>query len=1013
MKKSFAILAILMAACFQGRAQFASLGSEKATTNWETLTSSNYKVIYPVGLDSLGRVYSAYLEQFRPLVGNSAGMLPNQYYRSPMPVILHPFAATSNGAVVWAPRRMDLYTFPDAYASLPPVPWEKILAIHENRHVAQNQFTRTGLKKYLYWPFGEIGLTLSGTLYENVALLEGDAVVAETALTNSGRGRTADFLSYIRMSFATGDMRDWYRWRYGSQRWYTPDYYRIGYMTVAGMRYNYDATMFMSDYLWNLTSPFAFNGLQKTMKKYSGKKIKGSWAEIAASFKDVWARDDSLRAPFQEPVHLAPAGRFFTSFRGAVQTKDGRVFALRSAMDRQQEMVQILPDGSVKVIRPMSADSRLAYSPYTDCIYWTESVPDLRWEMIQTSRIRFVEAGGKKVRDLASGRYVNPAVSPDGKALAAAEYPVTGGGRIVLLDISDGKEIRSITAPDGLQVTEVAFLGSGVAFTGISDQGMGLYLTDFSGISTLEAAVPVKIKNLVSHEGAIYFTCDRTGTNEIYSYTPGNLTQLTNTRHGVSSPFFMDGVLCFSALEPAGSILATVESPLSRRVSLADYSAYPIADVLSAQEKEFAERPAATDAPVQSAYSKPANFFHIHSWLPLYVNLQNGNSVDLYTYETATLGARAFFQNLTGTVAGSMGVSVHPDPFDEEKVAAGFHTTLTYSGLYPVIDFSLDVGDRQSAAISRAWIPSKDSTFISVKPRGSLFVGSSIGVSVPLNLSSGGMESTIKPSLTLKYSNDYIGEGMAFFKEDGVTEEGSNTATGKKGRDFFRNQSLVASVSADTRRQTAPSQIVPRLGVGGELRIVLSPFDDGIGSGIYAKAYTYLPGLMSTHGIKLSAAAQAKGQAWHYTFPVNDDLIKVGYYIPEDTWSRGFEDLSPRGFEKSGAGASMLLSPVSARFSMDYVFPMLYVDRAFSPYIYFSNMEVNPFADFSLLPADDMQYLYSAGADLVFRFEKLFMFSTTMKLGVRVAYNGGSEDLYKSTGLKSPVYVGFVANTEL
>lgn len=1013
MKRTIAVITIILAACLQGRAQFASLGSEKGTTNWEQLTSPNYRVIYPVGLDSLGLVYSNYLEQFRPLVGNSAGFLPNQQYRKPMPVILHPFAAISNGAVVWAPRRMDIYTFPDAYASLPPVPWEKILAIHENRHVAQNQFTRSGFKKYLYWPFGEIGLTLGGSLYENVALFEGDAVVAETALTNSGRGRTADFLSYIRMSFATGDMRDWFRWRYGSQRWYTPDYYKIGYMTVAGMRYNYDATLFMSDYLWNLTSPFAFNGVQKSMKKYSGKKIKGTWTEIASTFKDIWAQDDSLRAPFQDLDMLAPAGRFYTSFKGAVQTKDGRVFALRSALDRQQEMVEVLRDGSVKVIRPMSADSRLVYSPYTDCIYWTESVPDLRWDMVQTSRIRYVEAGGKKVRDLASGRYVTPAVSPDGKTIAATEYPVTGGGKIVLLDISDGKAIKSITAPDGLQVTEVAFLGDDIVFTGISDAGMGLYLTDFKSIRTLEEAVPVKIKNLVSHDGALYFTCDRTGTNEIYSYTPGNLTQLTNTRHGVSSPFFMDGVLCFSAMQPSGSILATVQSPLSRKVSLSDYASYPIADVLSAQEKEFAEKPAADAAPVKKSYSKPANFLHIHSWMPLYVNLQNSSSIDLYTYETATLGARAFFQNLTGTVAGSMGVSVHPDPFDEDKVATGFHTALTYSGLYPVIDFSLDVGDRRSANISRAWIPATDSTFISVKPRGGVFVGGSLGVSVPLNLSSGGVETTIKPSLTLKYSNDYIGEGMAFFKEDGVTEEGSQTADGKKGRDFFRNQSLVASVSADTRRQTAPSQIIPRLGVGGELRVILSPFSRGIGSGLYARAYTYLPGLMSTHGIKLSAAAQTKGQAWHYTFPVNDDLVKVGYYIPEDVWSRGFEDLSPRGFAESGAGASMLLSPVSARVSLDYVFPMLYVDRAFSPYIYFSNMEINPFADFSILPADGGEYLYSAGADIVLRFEKLFMISNTMKLGVRVAMNGGSEALYKSLGMEKPFYIGFVANTEL
>lgn len=1012
MKRIIAVLAVLSVFCFEGRAQFASLGSEKGSTKWEKLTSSNYTVIYPVGMDSLGLVYSSYLEQFRPLVGNSAGFFPNQQYKKPMPVVLHPFAAISNGAVVWAPRRMDIYTYPDAYSSLPPVPWEKILAIHENRHVAQMQFGRAGAWKYLYWPYGELIPLFVGSMYTNRALLEGDAVVTETALTQSGRGRTADFLSYIRMSFATGDMRNWYRWLYGSQRWYTPDYYKVGYMTVAGMRYNYDATMFMSDYLWNLTSPFAFNAVQKTMKKYSGKKIKGTWEEIAATFKGVWEQDDAARSPFQETLFLVPpANRYYTIYRGAVQAKDGHVYAIRTALDKSQELVSIFPDGTVTAIRPMSADSKLAYSAHTDCLYWAETVPDLRWDMVQTSRIRFVKAGSNKIQDLTpGGKYVSPAVSDDGTVLAVAEYPDKGGSKITLMDIENGSEIMSVTAPDGLQVTEVAFMGDRVAFTGISDDGMGLFVTDFSTVQILEAPVPVKIKNLISRAGMLYFTCDRTGTNEIYSYSPGALTQLTNTWHGVSHPFFRDDALCFMALSPAGQIPATLDAPLSRSASLSDHAAYPIADILSVQEKDFAEKPAETVEPVKARYSKPANFLHIHSWLPVYFNWGEYTSRTEYVYQTATLGATAMFQNLTGTVSGSMGLSLHPNPFDDEKFAAGFHTSLTYSGLYPVIDFRLDIGDRENAAIARGLVPAKDSTFLTVKPMDGIFVGGYVGASVPLNLSSGGRETTIMPSLKLRFSNDYIGEGFTFYDTDGVTETPSASVTGE-AREFTMNTSLVASVTADTRRSMAPSQVIPRFGAGGELRFVVSPFEKGIGSGIYLGAYAYLPGIASLHGLKLSASAQSRTQESRYTRPSGSS---IGYMLPMDVWAMGFEDMAPRGFEKTGVGASMLLmSPASARMSVDYVMPTLFLDRALGPYMYLSNLEVNPFADFSLFVPNSTEYLYSAGADLLFRFEKLFMIANTIKMGVRVAYNGGSEGLYNTIGLKSPVYVGFVFNEEL
>ena len=70
--------------------------------------------------------------------------------------------------------------------------------------------------------------------------IEGDAVVAETALTPSGRGRTADFLNYYRIAFDNGDFRGWSQWLYGSQRNYYPNHYAMGYMTLANIRTAYD-----------------------------------------------------------------------------------------------------------------------------------------------------------------------------------------------------------------------------------------------------------------------------------------------------------------------------------------------------------------------------------------------------------------------------------------------------------------------------------------------------------------------------------------------------------------------------------------------------------------------------------------------------------------------------------------------------------------------------------------------------------------------------------------------------
>ena len=82
---------------------------------------------------------------------------------------------------------------------------------------------------------GELPAGLS-LFFTEPSFMEGDAVAAETALTLSGRGRTADFLEYYRVAADEGQLRSYARWRYGSQKLFTPDYYKLGYLTMAGLR---------------------------------------------------------------------------------------------------------------------------------------------------------------------------------------------------------------------------------------------------------------------------------------------------------------------------------------------------------------------------------------------------------------------------------------------------------------------------------------------------------------------------------------------------------------------------------------------------------------------------------------------------------------------------------------------------------------------------------------------------------------------------------------------------------
>ena len=179
-KPVFALLILLLLAA-PARAQFYVAGNEGAKVRWRTISTPDYRFVYPEGCDSLARAYALEWERVRGAAGFSSGLLPNEAYRRPMPVILHPYLGYSNGSVVWTPRRMEMYTGPQMY-SPDPVPWMTMLALHEGRHLSQMQYVGKGWMRALSYVSGELPAGLS-LFFTEPSFLEGDAVAAETGLT--------------------------------------------------------------------------------------------------------------------------------------------------------------------------------------------------------------------------------------------------------------------------------------------------------------------------------------------------------------------------------------------------------------------------------------------------------------------------------------------------------------------------------------------------------------------------------------------------------------------------------------------------------------------------------------------------------------------------------------------------------------------------------------------------------------------------------------------------------------
>ena len=360
----FVITIIYLLISFSASAQFFVPGDDPGRLKWNYIDTDNYRIIYPSESDSLAHVYARKLETFKIPVSRTTGYKVGDGDGKIMPVVLHTYKG-SNGSVAWAPRRMDFYTLPSAY-DVEPLPWSTMLSVHESRHVTQMQFGMTGNQKKVGYVFGEMWNILVSILYPKMYFIEGDAVVAETALTSTGRGRTADFLNYYRIAFDNGNFRGWSQWLYGSQRNYYPNHYAMGYMTLANIRTAYDfPTLAKEGYAQASKkildiSPMVHLASEKTGKKFKKELFK----DICLSMNEQWQKEDSLRAPFMEVEKVVAEPRLYTSYTDNLVVGND-IYSVKSGYLNTPVLVRIDSTGKEEVISQYSYNaSRPQWSDY-------------------------------------------------------------------------------------------------------------------------------------------------------------------------------------------------------------------------------------------------------------------------------------------------------------------------------------------------------------------------------------------------------------------------------------------------------------------------------------------------------------------------------------------------------------------------------------------------------------------------------------------------------------------------
>ena len=986
MRKFFLLLTILIFP-LTAAAQFYITGDDPGKLKWNYIDTEGYRIIYPQGADSLAKVYGQKLEKYRIPISRTSGYMTGDGDGKIMPVVLHAHE-DANGSVAWAPQRMDLFSIPSAYEPI-AMPWSTMLSVHESRHVTQMQFGQTEKHRVGKWLLGDGWNMVSFLLYPNLTSMEGDAVVMETALTPSGRGRTADFLNYYWVAFEQGDFRKWFKWRFVSQLRYSPTYYALGYMTIGGYRYIYDQPYFVSNALHHAASHSADVGcLEAEVKRQTGKKWDELWLEICDTMYGIWKNEADKRAPYIPYERVLPETKRYTDYVGSV-VAGSDIYTIKKGHADAPSIVRIDSDGKEHRISSFAhTASDLKWDPVGERLYWSENMSDKRWTLKNCSKIRYMENGRKKTLKNDALLY-NPANS--GNTIASVRYYPEGHSSLELISADNADIQDSFNAPDSLQLVEAAWTDNEIYVTAISENGYGIYKLDIADRSwqKILEPQPVMIKDFRAYGNELIFTCDRTGVNELYHLQPDScrLIQKTSTRYGAEDfQYSSDGShLYYSSQTLMGKHLfrTPVESLSDRIVRFDSLYRYPIAEKVTIQEKEAAKTQGYADAVTlkegdvkiseAERYRKIPHMFNMHTWFPAYVsvdNIMNNLSFDPL-WQALSLGISGVTQNRLATAVGEIGYSAHKDPYNASKWRHSGHIKFTYSGLYPIFKFSLDINDRAARQYSTFADNESGRTYMVMSDeRKAPSIQGKASMYIPFNFTSGGWNKGVIPRISYSVSNDLFDTGL-YITEFSEDDESITVIGYDKGKNRIRHN-LNASLRGYTMLSIANSQVYPRWGIGAEAGVSSYIESNAIFSPMgYAYCYGYVPGFMRTHGLKMTGIWQTK-------------LRRKSPFCQQTV------DILPRGLSGNPSLGShlSLYNNNLVKVTADYAIPVYIGDITLGGnWLAIKRLVTYPHFDYTFIRNKG---LWSAGVDLTADLHAILTLEWECSFGLSFSWNGGN-----------------------
>ena len=868
------------------QAQYYDTGQDPASLRWMQIQTDRFTIIYPEKYGSNGITYAKSLDEaYSKLVS----LFPEKKFK--LPVIIHNYTTHSNGYVAWAPKRMELYPTPEQNTI--PLSAESQLAIHESAHVFQMESMNRGFSKVMSVFLGQQFTGAIAALVP-VWVLEGDAVFAETALSESGRGRSPSFQKELKaLAVEKNKLYSYDKILNGSYRDYIPDNYQSGFQMVTMAIIKKDPMIWSNVLNFTGEEPFTLNPVNISLTRIAGLTKKKLYQETFDSLKTIWTKDVLQSKPINYETLSPLKNGKYVSYDSPEYAGFDSIIAIKITLSAPPEFVLINPSQKTEKrihVPGLVYPNFISYAKHK--LVWVETQSDPRWANREYSVIKMMDINTRLITKLSDrSRYLAAAISPDGTTIAAVENTIQNINNLVLIDAATGTVKQSVNTPENvyLQHPQWSEGGKEITFIFLSEAGEGItvFKPSMQVWNTLIEADRNDLQSSFLRNDSLLFVSSRSGTDNIYLKTSdGQITEITKSKFGAIDISLNKGRLFFSDYSSLGNNICFSELTSSQAGENTNTSSTSYLINRIKIESQLPDNKTSTIY-TPKPYRKWKHLFNFHSWMPFYADIEQ-----IKSDPTALRpGISILTQNQLSTLISSIGYE-----YSVEKRHV-FHSRITWKGWYPVIESQIDYGNApliyKNTGISNPSSIQNGMRFLNT-------------IYLPLTFSSGSFSEYLQPSLTSDYRNNYI-----YLSKTHTYDYGQTIIS---GRVFFSNY-----------RISAIRDIYPRWAQTIDLNYSFAPFDRNVyGTSGTLKTSFYFPGILPNNGIKVRFEREKQ---------VSDNFY-MGNTV---SLPRGYTNIFPKEINL---------------FTIDYVMPLVYPDFNIASLLYLKRIRSGLFYDYASGPGN-------------------------------------------------------------